>query len=294
MELRIWDKDRHWVLDRFDFALEAESADIIAYDLSDISSKESLFLDLKAFLNNGDLAGEDQFILQRKKFKGYKGKTPLVFPYAISPNLFKPPNDNDFGYDYFAKYQPVPNDDVELLEEYLDESTLRIVARFKTDKPIPRFGIKIALPTTFHQVDYLGRGPHENYPDRLESAHWGLYYTTPEKMIPTYISPQESGYRTQNEQLRITNTEGDGFIIQSEEDFGFSYLPFEQEDLTQSRRGSKNKVNLTNSEFNTLCIDSFMMGIGGIDSWLSEPMDKYLSKPGQYELVLYITSYTNT
>ena len=49
-------------------------------------------------------------------------------------------------------------------------------------------------PAEFDVVRYFGRGPHENYPDRLTSAHPGIYPIDPMTPCP-YIMPQEYGLR---------------------------------------------------------------------------------------------------
>jgi len=167
---------------------------------------------------------------------------------------------------------------------------LKITLNHKTTFPIPRFGITIKLPKSLAEVNYLGRGPHENYPDRKESAHWGPYYATPEKMKPSYISPQESAYRSANEELIITDSKGKGYKFTSDKDFGFSYLPYSQDAIMQKSRGSKNTCDLKEDDFFTLCLDSHMMGVGGIDSWLSEPLNQYLLRQGEYQFILYITA----
>ncbi len=290
LEVRIWDCNQQWFFQRYDMRIEAGASDLIAFDLEKISSGESLFLNIKAFINNGELSGEEQFVLNRKTQQLPSPQKSLDFPYTIKPHLSKPRNDNDFGYDYMDKYKSASKVVTELHEEYINDGTLKVTLTAESETFLPRFGVIIKVPKNLEQVEYLGKGPHENYPDRSSSSFWGKYYTSPRKMKPSYISPQESGYRSQNEFLRITDVDGKGFEITSPSDFGFSYLPYAPEDLSQNERGSKNKVDLIERNYFYLCIDSKMMGVGGIDSWLSEPLSQYTLAPGIYSLTLYIAS----
>eukprot|EP00934_Nitzschia_sp_Nitz4_P008404 Nitzschia sp. Nitz4//scaffold233_size31335//4434//8491//NITZ4_007946-RA/size31335-processed-gene-0.1-mRNA-1//1//CDS//3329543364//8394//frame0 len=64
--------------------------------------------------------------------------------------------------------------------------------------PIPslaRLGIALKLDASLRHISYVGRGPHENYPDRKAGAHFGLWSSSPEKMGFQYIVPSTNGLR---------------------------------------------------------------------------------------------------
>jgi beta-galactosidase len=71
---------------------------------------------------------------------------------------------------------------------------------------LPRIGLAMALPAGFEHVTWLGRGPHENYPDRKAGAAVGLYSQTVTELHEPYIIPQENGGRSDVRRLSI----GDG------------------------------------------------------------------------------------
>ena len=59
---------------------------------------------------------------------------------------------------------------------------------------LPRLGVRFFLPSRFTEWRWLGRGPHENYPDRNRSAVVGLWEGQPDES--PYLVPQEFGLRT--------------------------------------------------------------------------------------------------
>ncbi|GBG26838.1 Beta-galactosidase [Hondaea fermentalgiana] len=60
---------------------------------------------------------------------------------------------------------------------------------------LPRIGMVFVAPGEFDQVEYLGRGPHETYPDRKASAPLGVYECEVDAMHVPYIKPSECGGR---------------------------------------------------------------------------------------------------
>ena len=71
---------------------------------------------------------------------------------------------------------------------------------------LPRIGVTFALPAGFDRVRWLGRGPHENYPDRNRSAMFGEWESAPD--ASPYLVPQEFGLRTDCEWIELVDTAG--------------------------------------------------------------------------------------
>jgi beta-galactosidase/beta-glucuronidase len=61
---------------------------------------------------------------------------------------------------------------------------------------LPRVGLTMTLPAGFEGFSWYGRGPHESYADRKESAAVGLFGGTVDAQYHPYITPQETGNRT--------------------------------------------------------------------------------------------------
>jgi len=248
------------------------------------------------------------------------GRELLVAP--IKPNFWRAPNDNDFGnrMPYRCKIwkdlsfelidiksEPDSNSikaivqnikyDIHLFYEYVMDSkhglsiTLRFNPGSRTVPELPRFGLVTKIDKAFDQINYFGRGPFENYPDRKNAAHFGSYKTTVENMYEPYISPQENGYRTEAFELKLKSSHNSSIGFYSADGFGFSALFFGQDQLTQSRRGTKHTFDMKKEDSITLCLDHKMMGLGGSDSWGAYPLEKYriFPKPMEFELTLKLS-----
>ena len=71
------------------------------------------------------------------------------------------------------------------------------------------------LNKSYDQVEWFGRGPHENYVDRKTSAFIGSYSHNVNQLMFEYASPQENGYRTDVRWMKIENEMGAGGTIVS-------------------------------------------------------------------------------
>ncbi|MFA8342143.1 MAG: beta-galactosidase small subunit, partial [Rhodothermaceae bacterium] len=153
---------------------------------------------------------------------------------------------------------------------------------------LPRFGMKANVAKEFSNVDFYGRGPHENYCDRNYSALIGLYKSTVDDQYEKYISPQENGYKTDVRWLALTDNAGDGVIFIGTPLFGFSALKYTSENLTQKSRGSMHTIDLKENDFTELHIDLKQMGVGGDDSWGAKPYPQYMipAKMYSYKFVI--------
>ncbi|CAM9864025.1 unnamed protein product, partial [Heterosigma akashiwo] len=88
----------------------------------------------------------------------------------------------------------------------------RCLADFPRDWPcLPRVGCGVALGPGMTAggggggVAWLGRGPHENYPDRKESALFGYYSSSIEDQLVNYIKPSENGNKTDTRWAAVIN-----------------------------------------------------------------------------------------
>lgn len=241
----------------------------------------------------------------------YKGKELLKTP--ILPHFWRPPNDNDFGNnmpercaiwknagqssdlknlkisaqsvnahlflkkvqtDYFIQYQ-------------IDDGGIRINIAFRpqnlTLPELPRLGVYFQISPEFSKLTYFGRGPHENYTDRQTSAHLGIYKSTIEKQFHPYISPQETGYKTDIRWLQLGNSTSLGIKIIGQPTFGASALHYSPNQLTRTAWGSLHTYDLQKEDAISVCIDYHQMGLGGINSWGAFPLEKYRIYPSAYD-----------
>jgi len=167
------------------------------------------------------------------------------------------------------------------------DGAIRIDNDFRPQNPeklpeIPRVGLMLAMPDGFENIEYHGRGPHENYCDRKTSAFTGIYKTTMAEQIIPYVSAQEFGQRTDTRWLIISNKDGLGLKFSGQPLFEFSAIPYTPEDLTLSKRGEKHFIDVPRRSHLYITIDLAQMGVGGDTSWGAKPHPQYLINPQAY------------
>lgn len=147
---------------------------------------------------------------------------------------------------------------------------LRLDANFDTTFPyLPRFGIQMALPRSFGQVEYYGYGPHESYIDKHRSTYVDRFTSTVDGLCREYLRPQESGSRYGCQYVCIKN----GFSqleITAGEPFGFQISPYTLEE----RMTKKHDFQLEKSGSHILNIDYMQSGLGS-NSCGPELAEKY-------------------
>ncbi|HOW24431.1 MAG TPA: glycoside hydrolase family 2 TIM barrel-domain containing protein [Bacteroidales bacterium] len=155
---------------------------------------------------------------------------------------------------------------------------------------MPRFGMKMRLNKVLGELQWYGRGPHENYCDRYTSAFVGLYESTPEEMYFPYIRPQENGYRTETRWLTLADHQGIGLKFAGMPLFGFSVLPYTIENLDQGiKKNYQHTCDLIPTDFYEVMIDLKQMGVGGDDSWGARPHSQYQIPAGKYTFSFRMT-----
>ncbi|EAM9237997.1 beta-galactosidase [Salmonella enterica subsp. arizonae] len=123
--------------------------------------------------------------------------------------------------------------------------------------PYPaRIGLSCQLAQVNERVEWLGLGPHENYPDRLSSACFDRWNLPLDAMYTPYVFPTENGLRCGTRQLRYGAHQWSG-------DFQFNISRYSQRQLMETSHR-----HLLQAEAGVwLNIDGYHMGVGGDDSW---------------------------
>ena len=82
---------------------------------------------------------------------------------------------------------------------------------------LPRIGARLWLTdevlVTGEEVSWLGRGPHENYPDRLLAADLGRWQSSLDALHTAYVFPTDNGLRCDTRQLQLGSVEVEGCSI---------------------------------------------------------------------------------
>ena len=153
-----------------------------------------------------------------------------------------------------------------------------------------RFGMQMQMPKEFTQIEYYGKGPHENYIDRNNSQHLGIWKQTVAEQFWGYVRPQETGTKTCVRYWNITNPAGKGLRFEGIEPLEMQALNFTEDDLQPSRNKAQwHSGDLVERPFTDLHIASRSMGIGCVNSWGAWPRQEY-QMPYQNYTYTYIIS----
>lgn len=143
---------------------------------------------------------------------------------------------------------------------------------------LARVGMECALPVEWQNLTWFGRGPHESYDDRKESAYVGIYKAMVSEQFFSHIMPQENGNKTDNRWLEIYDDSGNGIRITGKPLFNFNIQNYSDKDLNRSKK----EHTLIRGEKNWLHIDYKQMGLGGDDSWSPRVHKEFLLKNKVY------------
>ena len=172
-----------------------------------------------------------------------------------------------------------------LVEYIISDGSIQIQNKvtptgFNQLKTLPRVGLKMALAGNMEQVNWYGRGPHENYPDRKASAFLGQYQSTVTEMFTPYLVPQENGARGDVRWVTLSAKEKGlpKIQVQSSTPFSFSALHVDAANLDAAIRNIFVKMRSDT----ILCIDHGMSGLGNA-SCGPYTLEKYRVKVTSYE-----------
>lgn len=176
---------------------------------------------------------------------------------------------------------PNPKSRIKIRHTVADGGLVRCEAEFavlsERWKPsLPRLGIQFAIPRSYEQVTWYGRGPHENYSDRFTSAPIGRYETSVSEFVTPYVRPQENGNRCDIRWIQMTNAQGSGLRFEAPPSLPLSasVWPYSMQDL----ESANHDFELPERDFLTVNIDHLQMGVGGDNSWGLPVNDPYLIK----------------
>jgi beta-galactosidase len=140
---------------------------------------------------------------------------------------------------------------------------------------LPRVGVNLCLDHDLEQLEWYGRGPWENYPDRKSSAMINQYTSTVSQEYIPYIMPQEHGHKSDVRWLFLYDQNGFGIRVNGLPTIEFSISHFTTNDLYSARHTHE----LTPRSEIWLNIDHAMRGLGTA-SCGPDTLDKYrLLKP---------------
>ncbi len=258
------------------------------------------------------------------------GKEYIADGFGLQPNFWRAPNDNDYGSQAPYRLQvwheastqfTVDQVEVNNVEENIElhvgyalptgqhynvtyliypdgvlhlSATLTAADSEAKVADLPRLGMRFRLPTTLHKVEYLGRGPEENYWDRNAGSMIGRYKTTAEEMYVPYVRPQECGHRTDTRWVALTSAQGEGLLLVADSLMEFNALrnsvedfdsenadrPYQWQNRSPEEIAANNPAearfklrkqthlnDITERNYVEVCVDLRQQGVAGYNSW---------------------------
>jgi beta-galactosidase len=163
---------------------------------------------------------------------------------------------------------------------------IEIDNRFTPGKDMIRFGMQLAVPETFENISWYGKGPHENYWDRKTGAAVGIYEKSISEFIHNYVRPQENANRCDVRWFALTNQDGLGLIAVGKPLIEASAWPYTLEDLEKASH--INEIPKRNTI--TVNLDYKQQGVGGDNSWGAKPHKEFrLLKNVEYSYKFRLT-----
>jgi len=207
----------------------------------------------------------------------------------LEPYFWKPENDNQHAA-RFAQRTAVWREASDVTVNYtiIDERSIKVDVDYHptgTNKPvIPKFGMRMRLPADMTQIEYYGRGPWENYPDRKRSAFLGQYKMPLSEFETEYIHPQDNGCRTDVRWFNIANGKNT-LRVEGLQPLCIRAWDYGEDDLEQANHPHE----INRGRFVNLNIDLNVHGVGGVDTWGQRTLPQYTidgNKPYHYSFIL--------
>jgi len=139
---------------------------------------------------------------------------------------------------------------------------------------LPRLGLQMRLPGKLNRFAWYGRGPHENYVDRKESAAVGVYSGAVQEQYVPYVFPQENGNKSDVRWAAVTGIRGAGLLAIAMPLLNVSVHHYTPEDFT----AAKHTFELVRRDETILHLDHAQCGLGS-NSCGPGPLPEYLLQP---------------
>ena len=125
--------------------------------------------------------------------------------------------------------------------------------------PLPCMGNTFVMPNDYQQLEYYGRGPWDNYPDRKVSSPIAKYVSKVSEQYFHYPRPQYSGNHEQTAYVELKNGKRQGWRIQCvDKPFSFTAVPYSTEQLY----GAAHDMELKEEANVYLSLDCAVLGLG--------------------------------
>ena len=120
-----------------------------------------------------------------------------------------------------------------------EASALRLELTMEPDDavacPLPRVGLRLALPRDYDQVTWFGRGPGEAYADTGYATRVGRFSAGVDELQTPNVFPQENGNRADVRWATLRDRSGAGLRVEGEPTFDLTVRRWSSEQLDRAR-----------------------------------------------------------
>ena len=159
---------------------------------------------------------------------------------------------------------------------------------FNSGSQAYRVGLAMQFGEGFEQVEYYGRGPWANYPDRMTGSYLGRYVTCVNDLFEEYTHPQTNGDHQNLRDLTLTSSKV-ALKIETVGDVSFSMSHY-QESYWSAKTWMTKKHNdeMTRKGSIYAHFDAAISGVGNGSCGEGTP-SQYLPTSGSYSYTLRFT-----
>ena len=161
---------------------------------------------------------------------------------------------------------------------------------------LPRLGMRTELPKGTETMRWLGRGPWDNYRDRMDASRVGLYHSTVTDQWTNFVKPQSTGNKEDVRWLALTNDEGRGMLFVAPQLMAATAGHWREENIYTNRNDRKKHPNeVTFCQETVVSLDAYQRALGNA-SCGPDVIDKYKIKAAktQYSFILMPLGETQT
>ncbi|MEL7539717.1 MAG: glycoside hydrolase family 2 TIM barrel-domain containing protein [Pseudomonadota bacterium] len=143
---------------------------------------------------------------------------------------------------------------------------------------LPRIGVRFELARKYTQLEWLGLGPDESYPDRSSAQMFAVWRSAVADQYHPYVRPQEYGAHEQCRWFSLSDAVGAGFRVTLPSPMSFTARPHHDADLN----AAETLAELAARDTSEIHIDVAMRGLG-TGACGPDALPQYLVGPGLYK-----------
>ena len=157
---------------------------------------------------------------------------------------------------------------------------------------LPRLGYRAVLSGELENMTWLGRGPHDSYRDRMESAFIAQWQSTVTEQWTPHIVPQETGNKEDVEWLALTGNNHQGLLFVAPYKMAVSAGHWDDRKLyTDREHHLKHPSEVPMERVTYVNLDAYNRALGN-NSCGRDVIDKYKIPAGKTHFALIVKPIT--